>query len=105
MIGYFIKIKPSTALKVIKVLPFKRSTGVCSQFFNVYGKNVLSCLGVEFKDYPKFSGDRNYPVPHPTVSPSKAFRIYNHWDKTTEYGRNRYDFLDWLIKEFEKKGM
>lgn len=105
MIGCLIKIKPSTALKILKFLPCKRNIGICEYFRLIYVKKQLKNLGVDFSKYPKFSGCPHYPVPHPTDSPGTAFILYKHWNKDTEYGRNRYHFLDWLIAEYEKIGM
>ena len=52
--------------------------------------------------WPGHSGDKTYPVPHPTRGPERAFDIDNlheMWDSQHEYARNRWALLDWLIEQ------
>jgi len=57
-------------------------------------------------DWPYYSGDTKYPVPHPSYSPRRAYNVAhlhdNMWDKDTEYGKMRYNLLNFLIAETEK---
>jgi len=52
--------------------------------------------------WPKRSGAFSYPVPHPTIAPMIAYDTCDLWDKSTEYGRNRWELLGFLIKELSK---
>ena len=50
--------------------------------------------------WPKHSGNRNYPVPHPELEPEEAYYgIANIWEG--EYGDNRRELLEWAIKGLE----
>lgn len=56
-----------------------------------------------YKQWPNWSGVNGYPVPSTTsISPEHMFHQslkYNKlWDKTTEYGKLRYDLLDYCIE-------
>ena len=61
--------------------------------------------------WPKFSGDREYPVPHPNMKAEDAFHFANDlWgdraflhlrDPDDQYRRNRWDYLDWMIEQLE----
>ena len=56
-----------------------------------------------FSEWPKSSGDNHYPVPDGDMNPEVAFdNTEDLWDPSTEYGRNRYELLDFLIQEAEK---
>jgi len=56
-----------------------------------------------FSEWPKSSGDKNYPVPDGDMDPEVAFDTTEDlWDTNTEYGRNRFELLDFLIQEAEK---
>lgn len=52
------------------------------------------------KHYVGFSGHCLYPVAHPTYIPSVAYCLYKGdlYDRRTEYGRNRYQFLLTVIE-------
>lgn len=47
-------------------------------------------------DWPEHSGDRGYPVPHPTLNPYDAYYRYgdNLW--VGEYGDNRLSLTRWV---------
>lgn len=47
--------------------------------------------------------DLGYPVRHPTKSNFEAYEgVSDHWDLTTEYGRNRMKLLNEMIEYLEK---
>lgn len=62
----------------------------------------------KFSSWEHFSGSFAYPVPSniPNQSPREAYFLAKGsgkmWDKTTEYGRLRYQLLDYLIQEASK---
>lgn len=53
--------------------------------------------------WPKFSGDIEYPVPHPgyTHGYEAYVLVLSKWDG--EYGANRRELLDWLIDTLEEE--
>ena len=65
-----------------------------------------------FRQWPSFSGDDVYPVPSP--EPDKldhndafweAHKLGLQWDPSTEYGRLRWQLLDWLIEKTKPTGV
>ena len=51
-----------------------------------------------FKRWVHYSGNANYPVPASSgASAKEAFYLLPRWDSTTEYGRLRWELLDYLI--------
>ena len=58
-----------------------------------------------FKIWPKFSGQRNFPVPspHKSVSHGGAYFKYNRWSKKSKYGQLRYELLDFVITTIEQQ--
>jgi hypothetical protein len=56
------------------------------------------------EQWPEFSGDRGYPVPHPSKSPDVAFDLVSTedmWSPESAYGAARLRLLDWLIAKLE----
>lgn len=51
------------------------------------------------REWPKFSGNPTFPVPHPTKDPEIAYIEDYLWDLDTEYGRNRMELVNWLISQ------
>lgn len=52
--------------------------------------------------WPDSSGDRNYPVPHPTTDAEYAYHnasSQENWNPEREYARNRWALLEWLIEQ------
>ena len=73
---------------------------------NRYVEERLWGLGTR---WPLYSGVLWHPVPHPEYeNPIEAYLAAYQpdgkglWDKSTEYGRNHYALLDFLIEELEK---
>ena len=59
-----------------------------------------------WEKWPKYSGMRLFPVPEFEGQQGKEAEdsfLYktNLWDKNTEYGRNRWELLEWMIKEIQ----
>lgn len=77
--------------------PGHLTVGICSlirhNFDGTYGV-ALNTLQRHYNDWPHYNGNKNFPVPHPTMEPDDAFlTIDNIWDLDTEYGRLRHDLL------------
>ena len=56
------------------------------------------------EEWPEFSGNARYPVPHPTMRPNEAFDLVpveDMWSPESAYGAARLDLLDWLIARLE----
>lgn len=53
------------------------------------------------KYWPKYSGNKLYPVPHPTLHPRTAYDNCSKWDKRTQYGKDRWELLQFIIKHIE----
>ena len=53
--------------------------------------------------WPGYSGDRAFPVPHPTLEPDEAYFgccPVERWDREwSEYARSRWELLEWMIEE------
>lgn len=53
--------------------------------------------------WPGYSGQRIFPVPHPTLSPDYAYYEcgpIEMWDRElSEYARSRWELLEWMIEE------
>lgn len=64
----------------------------------------LSLLLDLMEEWPEFSGDRAYPVPHPDESPDMAFdhaSAEDMWSPGSAYGAARLRLLDWLIAQLD----
>lgn len=51
--------------------------------------------------WPKHSGDVLFPVPCEDEYPEEAYDTFALWDRETQYGRDRYELLDFLIAQLE----
>lgn len=58
-----------------------------------------------FRDWPNYSGDQVFPIPHPRKWNSQYFAYKNlsTWSKRGEYGRSRWALVDWMIEQLEKE--
>ena len=60
------------------------------------------------RGWPKHSGDKYYPVPA-TTAPNAGTQylrtrdITGLWNKETEYGKLRYELLDWCIEQLNQE--
>lgn len=79
----------------------KEDVGICGQpNVKAMRQESFELLKKAMTEWPKYSGDRMYPVPAPRYphAASKAFlECANMWDKNAEYGALRWELLDWLI--------
>ena len=81
--------------------PMKDSSGICWNFecyaVDLYGEDILDMEPMTIM-FILMGVDNHYPVPHPTFTPEDAYsREPKPWSRDTEYGRNRWAFLDQLI--------
>ena len=105
-----VVVHTSNTLKEIKLAIIDGSeekSGICVMFLDITYKclaDELARCGVSWTTWPKYSGDIEYPVPHPELLPKIAYyktRGEHMWDD--EYGANRMELLDWLIEQLDKK--
>ena len=88
-------------------------TGICNfvdSFTDYYEHQDYChyCLSQAIRQWPKFSGDRTYPVPCGDMRPECAYDVYSWgvrrgrwmWE-SGEYGMVRRELLDFLITYFE----
>lgn len=99
---------------VLKNLYLTRQTrlfprcGICNNVAaNCYFREdkIDEILMEVFSHWPNFSGDIHYPVPHPRCSPMEGYEISRRtslWDPETEYGKARFELLEFSIKYLEK---
>lgn len=100
-----------TALRKIHEDPYP-STGICSQvdwftedYYHKDRFRIQELLYGLFESWPKYSGQRDFPIPHPDPhkSPILAYNTNpdNHWDRTTPYGALRWELLEFCIAQLE----
>lgn len=88
--------------------------GICSNFKNIFGETwglkdaypkgekCFKILDHLMRKWKHFSGDNAYPVPSTLRDKTAAemYTSYNRlrlWSKTDNYGRMRYNLVNWLI--------
>lgn len=88
--------------------------GICDTVDEVlylsHPKSYIRTFNSQFyrmvKGWMHYSGSTMYPVPSPVPGISEKCIFYNkyrpNWDKETEYGKLRYNLLEYLISEFKK---
>lgn len=103
------KISIAAILRAIKYAP-ETKNGICAQRLITHWLGPENCARMKeaMCEWPKRSNCRVYPVPIRNETPSAALaqmaymreRENNRslWDASTEYGRLRWELLDWLIK-------
>ena len=74
-----------------------------------YSPKSQELLQELMKQWPKYSGHWKFPIPHPMRpgNQEEAMWIYcntySMWNKTTAYGRLRWELLEFMIAELEKE--
>lgn len=94
---------------------FSESKGICENVIRAFSNNattryyenyaIVHRLKAHFITWPKFSGDRAYPVPSECIGESGC-SIYNRVHDNMyigEYGKLRMELIDYLIEQFEAK--
>lgn len=90
-----------TALKMIREERMLDDCGICAnveELVDITNDEVheLMCL------WPKFSGNRVFPVGGSLTGYKNAAFNGTLWDKSTDEGRLRFELLDYLIETVEK---
>ena len=79
---------------------FDPGVGICHNLnLSEAGRGALGDL---LARWPAGTGDRIYPVPHPSDDPGLAYLFpsaHEKWHPEFEYARNRLSLLDWLIEQ------
>lgn len=69
----------------------------------IYGPSLFRPI---VKQWPKFSGNVHYPVPHPTTDAKTGFFIEQKKsalvDRYTQYGRDRLELSQFVVDYFEQ---
>ena len=68
-------------------------TGSCGYAYSK-AEFIRQLMKPMFEQWPEYSGDINYPVPHKIESSSLAFANINKW--SGEYGESRKRLLNFL---------
>ncbi len=118
MINVPERTTPTAILEALKILRTQRTcdgSGICWNLaeeltpedeWEASGSmcwSISEMVGTLSQDWPMFSGDPEYPVPHPDMDPEPAYLEPDLWDAETEYGRNRLSLLEFLITRFEEE--
>lgn len=84
--------------------PSVKSFGICANVHRALGNPGQEELKDLMAEWPKFSGRRAYPIGIEGIDPAWSFLfVKNYWDKETEYGRLRWELLDFLITMLEQE--
>lgn len=103
-----------TALKAIKGAATYRIRGIgicgCIGTYYLNRNGLVSSVSDQFiiekliEDWPKHSGVREFPISVGRISPWGEYtRCDNKWDRRTQYGRLRWELLEWLIEKLESE--
>jgi len=96
------------ALKTIHKDPHV-TCGICIQLEHLLAhvrdkEGWSSKIKALFAAWPRYSGNIDYPVPHPAKDPQQAYNeTENMWNRRTKYGQARWDLLEFCISELEKE--
>lgn len=88
---------------------YKVKEGICCAYEDLYNFRLLSELvnyGIDWANWPKFSGDDTYPVPsfNNSFTPERMFHLTLYmFNPKTKYGQARLELLDWLIEQTDIK--
>lgn len=82
--------------------------GLCNLFLMFHEYSLKDCLnqaGIDWANWPEYSGSNSYPVPatnNRNFYPDTAYHhTRNLWDKSNPYCQGRYRLLDWLIVQLK----
>ena len=103
-----------TALKAIKEDSTYRVSGIgicgCVRAYYLNRDGLISNVRDQFviekliEGWPKHSGVMELPISVGKISPwTEYFRCNNKWNRKTEYGRLRWELLEWLINKLESE--
>ena len=90
-----------------KHFKYNRSKGICFNFEQRTGQalyKVLTSVGIDWVNWPSFSGLNVYPVTNTQDGVTPDEEYWRCPDKYVgAYGELRLQLLDWLIEQFENK--
>lgn len=96
-----IEIMINRIEKIIETGAQDCTYGICSHIATSHANNIN--IKEILSSWDKYSGDWEFPIPHPTLDPEQAyFCTENLWDRNTIYGRNRWEALYYLTGELKK---
>lgn len=74
--------------------PVHPDTGICD---NVDVRGLRKFMA----EWPEYSGNSSYPVPHPDGA-DNAYGRPGMWNRRTKYGRARWRLVDYLIDRLKE---
>jgi len=86
------------------ITPIHKTFGICFELEQRYGDGykledeVLSLM----MEWPKYSGNKDFPVPQTGIDPVDAFMGDDHLWRDNEYGDNRRELCLYLVDELQK---
>ena len=89
------------ALTVLKQNTFNdRTKGICAHVYDMtgFGRSVLEPY---YKNWLHYSGDPEYPVPHPHKTPKDGFFDTTNMWSSSEYGLTRKDLVNHIINQLK----
>lgn len=103
-----------TALKAIKEDSTYRISGIgicgCVRAYYLNRDGLISNVRDQFviekliEGWPKHSGVMEFPISVGKIGPWKKYvQCDNKWNHKTEYGRLRWELLEWLINKLENE--
>lgn len=114
------KKKPTTLLELFKYIKStgiasnEKTFGICHFIYSKYDIKDKKDLRDLFRKWPCFSGNNVFPIPSAlnftliNISREDSaedcyIECFNKWDKSTNYGKARWNFVEWAIDELEGK--
>lgn len=91
-------------LKIKKVGPRFQDDGICANIVLENGSSLTAIIDL-VREWPHYSGNALFPIhTNKKLSPMWQFdTTYNHWDHNTNYGRRRWQLVNYLIRELRKE--
>lgn len=81
----------------VKIKPIFSRSGICRNFMALCGQD-LDCSYTYSEYWPKYSGMRSYPIKCAGRTAKNAFWLdTDKWTLKTQYGRDRHEYLQFLI--------
>lgn len=85
---------------------FRAPDGICESLKQCDPRATVSDIEPFFTEWPEYSGDEMYPVPHHDYDPEDGYKIADPeemWSPDNPYGAARRRLLDFLIDQMTKK--
>lgn len=83
----------------VKDKPYFSRSGVCKNITGIAGANYLNCSHVYSEYWPKYNGNMRWPISsgRKNTTAYHAFYNFHKWSICTQYGRDRHEYLQFLI--------